>query len=76
MKLDASSMDKLIYLILMTVKKEAFLLSSPLELYALTLGNLLTLSTYVDGTSAHALVINAADLFKSAASQYSFMQYL
>lgn len=68
MKLDASSMEKLIYLILMTVKKETFMLSSPLELFALTLGNLLTLSTYVDGTPAYSLVMNAIDLFKSSAS--------
>ena len=33
-------MEKLLYLILMTVKKEIFMTSSPLELYPLTLGNL------------------------------------
>ena len=40
MKLDQASMEKLLYLILMTVKKELFLMSSPLELYSLTQGNL------------------------------------
>lgn len=40
MKLDAASMEKLLFLIIMTVKKEVFMTSSPLELYSLTLGNL------------------------------------
>jgi hypothetical protein len=52
MKLDNSSMEKLIYLIVMTLKKEFFLSSSPLEIYAITLGNLNTLAQYVAQTAA------------------------
>jgi len=56
MKLDESSMDKLIYLIIMTVKKEIFMLSSPLELYSLTLDNLIILLQYVRKTQAENLL--------------------
>lgn len=40
MKLEKSSMEKLFYLVLMTFKRQIFLLSSPLELYTLTLTHL------------------------------------
>lgn len=56
MKLDASSMEKLLYLIIMTVKKEIFLTSSPLELYSLTVGNLKMLQHHCKGTNAETLV--------------------
>jgi hypothetical protein len=50
MKLDQSSMDKMFYLMLLSVKKEVFLLSSPLELYTLTLSHLLNIAKQLQGT--------------------------
>jgi hypothetical protein len=75
MKLDAASMDKLLYLILMTVKKELFLTSSPLELFPLTLGNLQTLQHYARGTDSEQLLEANIGLFRAAATSYSFLQY-
>ena len=60
MKLDSASMEKLLYLIIMTLKKEVFLTSSPLELYSLTLGNLRMLQLHTKGTPAEALLTTTA----------------
>ena len=49
MKLDQNSMEKLLILMFMSIKKEIFSLSSPLELYSLTIGNLEVLKNYVKG---------------------------
>ena len=63
MKLDQASMEKLLYLILMTVKKELFLTSSPLELYSLTQGNLRLLQEYAKGTPSQSLLQNDLNIF-------------
>lgn len=76
MKLDQSSMEKLLYLILMTVKKELFLTSSPCELYALTLGNLRLLQQYARGTPAEALIQSNISKFTETAGGYTFREYL
>lgn len=76
MKLDSSSMEKLLYLIIMTVKKEVFLTSSPLELFALTVGNLRMLHHHSRGAASEGLVKNAIEAFSSAAASYSYIQYL
>lgn len=57
MKLDQNSMDKLFFLMLMSVKKEIFLLSSPLELYSLTVCHLMNIAKYLDGSDT-VLTIN------------------
>ena len=59
MKLDQSSMEKLLILMIMSVKKETFLLSSPLELYSLTIGNLEVLKKYVKGGEGQTSVDTA-----------------
>jgi len=76
MKLDSTSMDKLIFLIIMTVKKEFYLTSSPLELYSLTLGNLQTLASHTVGTDSAILLERSMEQFVSVAGKYSFMQYM
>lgn len=73
MKLDNASMEKLLFLIIMTLKKEFFLLSSPLELYSVTKGNLTTLSINVQKTTAEKTVENVVELFDKRAAGMSFM---
>jgi hypothetical protein len=75
MKLDNASMEKLLFLIIMTLKKEFFLCSSPLELYAVTKGNLNTLSLNVEGTAAEKTVYTVLELFTKSAAGMSFMEY-
>jgi hypothetical protein len=52
MKLDQSSMEKMFYLMLMSVKKEIYLLSSPFELYSLTLSHLLNITKSLEESDA------------------------
>jgi hypothetical protein len=59
----------------MTVKKEFFLTSSPLEIYSMTLGNLETLSRYVSQTSSSKMVEPIITIYKEAVSSYGFMEY-
>ncbi len=75
MKLDSTSMEKLLFLIIMTLKKEFFLSSSPLELYSVTKGNLHTLSLNVEGTAAEKTVQTVLELFSKTAAGMSFMEY-
>ena len=76
MKLDHSSMEKLLYLIIMTVKKEIFLLSSPLEIFSLTSGNLQILLDYTKNTEAEDSMGQILKNFRETGSTYRFMQYL
>ena len=76
MKLDQSSMEKLLYLILMMVKKELFLASSPLEIYTLTLGNMRTLQQYAKGTPSDDLLEVNINHFSQVATNYTFVEYL
>ncbi len=75
MKLDNSSMEKLLYLIIMTLKKETFLTSSPLELYSLTIGNLKILQLYTQGTQSQSLLDSTISIFSEGAQNYTFSQY-
>lgn len=75
MKLDNASMEKLLFLIIMTLKKEFFLSSSPLELYAITKGNLKTLQDYVANTNAESTMKSAAEQFIALGDKMSFMEY-
>ena len=76
MKLDQTSMDKMFYLMLLSVKKEVFLVSSPLELYTITLSHLLSIAKYLEGADCSTTIGYAIDQFQKFASRYSFMQYL
>ena len=76
MKLDQSSMEKLLILMIMSVKKETFLLSSPLELYSLTIGNLEVLKKYVKGGEGQTSVDTAIKHLRDVADKLSFMQFL
>ena len=64
MKLDQNSMEKLLILMIMSVKKETFCLSSPLELYSLTIGNLEVLKKYVKGGEGEKIVQTAISRVK------------
>lgn len=75
MKLDQASMDKMFYLMLLSVKKEIFLTSSPVELYSLTLGHLANLVKYMEGNNVPYLE-HAIGEFQKTAKKYSFIQYL
>lgn len=63
MKLDNSSMEKLLLLIIMTLKKEIFLTSSPLELFSLTLGNMRILQQYAKSTPSEDLLEDDIKIF-------------
>ncbi len=63
MKLDNSSMEKLLFLIIMTLKKEVFLTSSPLELFSLTLGNMRILQQYAKSTPSEDLLEDDIKIF-------------
>jgi hypothetical protein len=63
MKLDNSSMEKLLLLIIMTLKKEVFLTSSPLELFSLTLGNMRILQQYAKSTPSEDLLEDDIKIF-------------
>ncbi len=68
-------MEKLIFLIVMTVKKEFFLTSSPLEIYSITLGNLQTLYQYVKEVASGGLLKEIIEHYEDTASKYRFMEY-
>lgn len=59
----------------MTIKKEFFLTSSPVEIYSITLGNLQTLQQYVKQTESASILEEVIEFYKEKASKYKFMEY-
>lgn len=77
MKLEKNSMEKLFYLVLMTFKRQIFLLSSPLELYTLTLTHLQdVVELQKNNKQATACVKECIDIFKREGEKLTFLHYL
>ena len=57
----------------MTIKKEFFLSSSPVEIYSITLGNLQTLQHYVKETQSATILEEVIEFYKEKASKFRFM---
>lgn len=70
-------MEKLFYLVLMTFKRQVFLLSSPLELYTLTVTHLQdVVDLQINNKQASGCVRECLEIFKREAEKLTFLHYL
>ena len=76
MKLNATSMGKLFDLMVMGLKHQVMLTTSPEEVYHLTMTHLTTIGSIIKGSPSEVLVNDTINLFKNMTQTYKAYDYI